>query len=70
MVSWQRFCVVESSANIQQLVKFKDEFCLFEPRKFKWMQIINALDTSWKKSIKEEHAFITRTFILTTIYYH
>ena len=43
MVSWQRFCVVESSANIQRLVKFKDEFCLFEPRKFKWMQIIKRI---------------------------
>ena len=46
----------ESSGNIKLWVEIKDDFHLLESEKFQWMQLVNALGTSWKTSIKEEKA--------------
>ena len=51
---------------IKPWVKIQDEFCLLEARNFQWMQFINFVDTSRKKSINEENTKL----ITLSIYDH
>ena len=44
----------ESSGNIKSWIKFKAD--LLEPKQYQWIQSINALARSWKKSIKDGKA--------------
>ena len=39
----------ESSGNMKPWIKVKEDFYLSESSKFQWLQLINALGTSWKK---------------------
>ena len=56
----------ESSQNIKPRVKTKEVFHLLESKKFQKMKLINAVGTSWKKSIKEEKA----NLITLSVYDH
>ena len=56
----------KSSENLKMWVKIKEDFHLLEYKKLQQMQLINALGTSWKKSIKEENA----NLITLSIYDH